>query len=107
MGMRKEQRRQAKQKERQKKITAKTLAERVPEKLLAALEEVDDLMFRHDFATAGEILGELAERWPNRSEILNRQVNVCRDVPNEVAKRLRHAGFAAELNGDGVLAVKG
>ena len=30
-----------------------------------------------------------------------------RDVPNEVAKRLRHAGFAAELTGDGVLAVKG
>ena len=29
-----------------------------------------------------------------------------RDVPNEVAKRLRAAGFAAELNGDGVLAVK-
>jgi predicted methyltransferase len=29
-----------------------------------------------------------------------------RDVPNEVAKRLRHAGFDAELNGDGVLAVK-
>jgi len=30
-----------------------------------------------------------------------------RDVPNEVAKRLRNAGFAARLNGDGVLAVKG
>jgi len=29
-----------------------------------------------------------------------------RDVPNEVAKRLRHAGFVTELNGDGVLAVK-
>jgi len=29
-----------------------------------------------------------------------------RDVPNEVAKRLRHAGFVAEFNGDGVLAVK-
>jgi len=29
-----------------------------------------------------------------------------RDVPNEVAKRLRHAGFVAGLNGDGVLAVK-
>jgi len=29
-----------------------------------------------------------------------------RDVPNEVAKRLRHSGFDAELNGDGVLAVK-
>lgn len=29
-----------------------------------------------------------------------------RDVPNEVAKRLRKAGFATELNGDGVLAMK-
>jgi uncharacterized protein len=29
-----------------------------------------------------------------------------RDVPNEVVKRLRRAGFVAELNGDGVLAGK-
>ena len=29
-----------------------------------------------------------------------------RDVPNEVVKRLRRAGFVAEPNGDGVLAVK-
>jgi predicted methyltransferase len=29
-----------------------------------------------------------------------------RDVPNEVAKRLRRAGFVAKLNGDGILAVK-
>jgi len=29
-----------------------------------------------------------------------------RDVPNEVAKRLRRAGFGVELIGDGVLAVK-
>ena len=29
-----------------------------------------------------------------------------RDVPNEVAKRLRYAGFVAELSGDGVFAVK-
>jgi predicted methyltransferase len=29
-----------------------------------------------------------------------------RDVPNEVAKRLRKAGFATALNGDGVLATK-
>lgn len=29
-----------------------------------------------------------------------------RDVPNEVAARLRAAGFSTELNGDGVLAVK-
>src|SRR4029079_18997534 len=30
-----------------------------------------------------------------------------RDVPSEVAGRLRKAGFAAELNGDGVLATRG
>jgi predicted methyltransferase len=30
-----------------------------------------------------------------------------RDVPNEVATRLRRAGFSTELNGDGVVAVKG
>lgn len=29
-----------------------------------------------------------------------------RDVPNEVANRLRHAGFVTQLKGDGVLAVK-
>jgi predicted methyltransferase len=29
-----------------------------------------------------------------------------RDVPNEVATRLRKAGFTTEINGDGVLAVK-
>jgi uncharacterized protein len=29
-----------------------------------------------------------------------------RDVPNEVARRLRRAGFAAELHGDGVLAAR-
>ena len=29
-----------------------------------------------------------------------------RDVPNEVANRLRHAGFAAQLTGDGVLALR-
>jgi len=29
-----------------------------------------------------------------------------RDVPNEVATRLRRAGFRTELNGDGILAVK-
>jgi uncharacterized protein len=29
-----------------------------------------------------------------------------RDVPNEVAARLRKAGFSTELNGDGVLAVR-
>ena len=85
MGTRKEQRRQSKQKERQKRVTSKSLAEHVPEKLLAALDEVDDLMFRRDFLTAAEILAEVAERWPNRPEILNRQVNVYRDLKNDAA----------------------
>jgi predicted methyltransferase len=30
-----------------------------------------------------------------------------RDVPNEVVKRLRNAGFATELQGDGILAIRG
>ena len=30
-----------------------------------------------------------------------------RDVPNEVTKRLRQAGFTTTLKGDGVLAVRG
>ncbi len=30
-----------------------------------------------------------------------------RDVPNEVARRLRRAGFTTAFNGDGILAVKG
>jgi uncharacterized protein len=30
-----------------------------------------------------------------------------RDVPREVAQRLRHAGFSAERSGDGILAVRG
>ena len=34
------------------------------------------------------------------------RVDAGRDVPNEVAKRLRLAGFVSELNGDGVLAIK-
>jgi hypothetical protein len=34
------------------------------------------------------------------------KVTTGRDVPNEVSKRLRAAGFMTELRGDGVLAVK-
>jgi uncharacterized protein len=30
-----------------------------------------------------------------------------RDVPNEVAKRLRKAGFATQMNGDGIVGVRG
>ncbi len=34
------------------------------------------------------------------------QLTSGRDVPNEVARRLRRAGFAVEMHGDGCLAVK-
>ena len=48
--------------------------------------------------------GDLASRPERRTGVVC--VRMLRDVPSEVAKRLRAAGFAAELNGDGVLAVK-
>jgi uncharacterized protein len=34
------------------------------------------------------------------------QLTSGRDVPDEVANRLRDAGFTVQFNGDGVLAVK-
>jgi hypothetical protein len=34
------------------------------------------------------------------------QLTSGRDVPAEVAKRLKHAGFATQFNGDGILATK-
>lgn len=83
MGTWKEQRRQAKRKERQKKIATKALAEQFLDKLLMALDEVDDLMFHHDFVKAWMILKELAERWPYRTEIFQRQVNVSYELGDE------------------------
>ena len=67
------------------------------------------------FGTAGELYSQLF--YDQLARVLKRggklfhytgspnKLTSGRNVPREVAKRLRHAGFAAELHGDGVLAV--
>ena len=82
-----------------------------------ANESVDAIL--HDpprFGTAGELYSQVF--YDHLARVLKRKGKLFhytgtpnkltsgRDVPNEVAKRLRLAGFVAELNGDGVLAVK-
>jgi len=66
------------------------------------------------FGIAGELYSQafyeqLARVLPRRGLLFHytgtpNKLTSGRDVPNEVAARLRRAGFAAELNGDGVLA---
>jgi predicted methyltransferase len=68
------------------------------------------------FGTAGELYSQAF--YDELSRVLKRngrlfhytgtpnKLTSGRDVPNEVAKRLRQAGFVATLNGDGLLAVK-
>jgi len=68
------------------------------------------------FGTAGELYsqafyGELARVLRRNGKLFHytgtpNKLTSGRDVPNEVAKRLRRAGFDAKLNGDGVLAAK-
>jgi hypothetical protein len=68
------------------------------------------------FGTAGELYsqafyGELARVLRRDGKLFHytgtpNKLTSGRDVPNEVAKRLRKAGFDAKLNGDGVLAAK-
>jgi predicted methyltransferase len=68
------------------------------------------------FGTAGELYSQafydqLARVLKRRGRLFHytgtpNKLTSGRDVPNEVVKRLRRAGFAAELNGDGVLAAK-
>jgi predicted methyltransferase len=68
------------------------------------------------FGTAGELYSQafydqLARVLKRRGKLFHytgtpNKVSSGRDVPNEVANRLRRAGFAAALNGDGVLAVR-
>lgn len=80
-------------------------------------ESVDAIL--HDpprFGIAGELYSQvfynhLARVLKRHSKLFHytgtpNKLTSGRDVPNEVAKRLRLAGFATELNGDGVLAVK-
>jgi hypothetical protein len=68
------------------------------------------------FGTAGELYSQVF--YDNLARVLMRKGKLFhytgspnkltsgRDVPREVTRRLRLAGFTAELNGDGVLAVK-
>ncbi|MGH8720451.1 MAG: MnmC family methyltransferase, partial [Burkholderiales bacterium] len=66
------------------------------------------------FGTAGELYSQafydqLARVLRRRGRLFHytgspNKLSSGRDVPNEVAKRLRHAGFAVDLHGDGVLA---
>ena len=80
-------------------------------------ESVDAIL--HDpprFGTAGELYSQVF--YDHLARVLKRKGKLFhytgtpnkltsgRDVPDEVATRLRRAGFATELNGDGVLAVK-
>jgi predicted methyltransferase len=68
------------------------------------------------FGIAGELYsqafyGELARVLKRDGKLFHytgtpNKLTSGRDVPNEVMKRLRQAGFAAESNGDGILAVK-
>src|SRR6266699_7061687 len=68
------------------------------------------------FGTAGELYSQafydqLARVLKRNGKLFHytgtpNKLTSARNVPNEVAKRLQHAGFATKLNGDGVLAVK-
>ena len=81
------------------------------------VESVDAIL--HDpprFGIAGELYSQafynqMARVLKRRGKLFHytgtpNKLTSGRDVPNEVATRLRHAGFAATLNGDGILAVK-
>jgi hypothetical protein len=80
-------------------------------------ESVDAIL--HDpprFGTAGELYSQVF--YDHMVRVLRRKGRLFhytgtpnkltggRDVPNEVARRLRRAGFVTELSGDGVLAMK-
>jgi hypothetical protein len=68
------------------------------------------------FGIAGELYsqafyGQLARVLKRKGKLFHytgapNKLTSGRDVPNEVTKRLRQAGFVAELSGDGVLATK-
>jgi predicted methyltransferase len=86
---------------------------------LGALADASVDAVLHDpprFGTAGELYsqefyGQLYRVMRRRGRMFHytgspNKLTSGRDVPNEVLKRLRRAGFAAELNGDGVLAAK-
>lgn len=86
---------------------------------IAALPDASVDAVLHDpprFGIAGELYAQafyhhLARVLKRRGRLFHytgtpNRLTSGRDVPNEVAKRLRLAGFATELVGDGVLAVR-
>jgi hypothetical protein len=86
---------------------------------VVALEDCSVDAILHDpprFGIAGELYSqvfydELARVLRYKGKLFHytgtpNKLTSGRDVPNEVAKRLRRAGFSTELRGDGVLAVK-
>jgi predicted methyltransferase len=94
-------------------LTQADIAEQIA---LLATDSVDAIL--HDpprFGIAGELYSQVF--YDQLARVLKRhgklfhytgtpnKLTSGRDVPREVSARLRQAGFAAELNGDGVLAV--
>ena len=86
---------------------------------IAALPDASVDAILHDpprFGTAGELYSQvfynhLARVLKPRGKLFHytgtpNKLTSGRDVPNEVSKRLRRAGFGTELAGDGVLAAK-
>ena len=95
-------------------LTQGDISEAIP---LLPDDSVDAIL--HDpprFGIAGELYSQafydqLARVLRRRGRLFHytgtpNRLTTGRDVPGEVAKRLRVAGFATELSGDGVLAVK-
>ncbi len=92
--------------------------EDVSERIAGLADESFDAIL-HDpprFGIAGELYSQLF--YDQLARVLKRngrlfhytgspnKLTSGRDVPNEVSKRLRLAGFTTEIKGDGVLAVK-
>ena len=84
---------------------------------MLSADSVDAIL--HDpprFGTAGELYSrafydQMARVLRRKGKLFHytgapNKLTSGRDVPGEVAKRLRQAGFVAKLTGDGVLAVK-
>ena len=86
---------------------------------IAAIADVSVGAILHDpprFGIAGELYSqafydELARVLEKRGRLFHytgtpNKLSRGRDLPNEVSKRLRQAGFSTELDGDGVLATR-